>query len=71
MDIEQINVSTKRIEARIKLDYKDIVENIIDDKSLPISNIMIWLLNELVTLQKYILVLLIERIQKEIDSMRF
>ena len=56
----------KRIEKRVKINYRECVEKIVNDESLKIVDVIIWLLKELTTLQKYILELLMDRVDKQI-----
>lgn len=59
-------MNIKQIEARVHLNYQDVVEKIVNDKSISPSHVVVWLIRELTTLQKYILELLIDRINQQI-----
>lgn len=59
-------MNIKRIEARVHLNYREVVEKIVNDKSISPSHVVVWLLKELTILQKYILELLMDRINKQI-----
>ena len=62
-------MNVKRIKARIKLNYREVIEKIVGDKSISPSHIIIWLSRELTLLQKYILELLIDRISTRIKTL--
>lgn len=59
-------MNTKRINARTNISYADIVEKIIDDKSMSIGKLLLYLCRELTILQKYILELLLDRVSTQI-----
>ena len=59
-------MNIKRIEARTNIKYQNVVERIVNDKSISPSHVVVWLLRELTILQKYILELLMDRINKQI-----
>lgn len=59
-------MNTKKIRARVSLNYREIVEKIVDNKSMKPAGIIIWLIRELTILQKYILELLVNRIEQQI-----
>lgn len=62
-------MNVKRIKARTNLNYREVVEKIVRDKSISPSHIVIWLTRELTLLQKYILELLIDRISTQIKTL--
>ena len=59
-------MNIERIKARTNIEYQNVVEKIVDDKSMSPSHVVFWLIRELTILQKYILELLIDRINKQI-----
>lgn len=62
-------MNVKRIKARLNLNYRKLIEKIVEDKSISQSHIIIWLISELTLLQKYILELLIDRISTQIKML--
>lgn len=61
-------MNVKQIRARVNLNYREIVEKIVDDKSLTPGDIVVWLIKELTILQKYILELLVDRIETKLKG---
>lgn len=61
-------MNIKRIESRVKVNYQKVVEKIVDTKSISPSHVVLWLIKELTILQKYILELLIDRIETELKG---
>ena len=59
-------MNIKRIKARTNINYKDVVEKIVDDKSISPGHLVFWLIKELTVLQNYILKLLIDRLNQQI-----
>lgn len=62
-------MNIKKIKTRVNLNYQEIVEKIVDDKSLTAGDIVVWLIRELTVLQKYILDLLIDKIKTQIKML--
>jgi len=58
-------MNTKRINARTNISYANMVEKIIDDKSMSVGELLLYLCKELTILQKYILELLLDRVEKK------
>ena len=59
-------MNIEQIKARININYREVVEKIINDESISFSSLIIWSLKELTTLQKYILELLMDRMNQQI-----
>lgn len=61
-------MNVEKIRARVNLNYREIIEKIVDDKSLTPGDMIVWLIRELTVLQKYILELLVDRIETELKG---
>lgn len=59
-------MNIKNIKARVNINYREVIEKIVNDESLTAINTIIWLVRELTILQKYILELLLDRLSTQI-----
>lgn len=59
-------MNIKQIKSRVKVNYREIITKIIDDESMKVVDVIIWLIRELTILQKYILELLLDRIETQV-----
>lgn len=61
-------MNVEKIRARVNLNYREIIEKMVDDKSLTPGDMIVWLIRELTVLQKYILELLVDRIETKLKG---
>ena len=58
-------MNIKRINARANLNHSEVISNIMENKTMSNERIIIYLCKEILTLQKYIYQLLLDRLEKK------